>query len=101
MCATTISMRGTTFSTTVPPFHRHEFGAEAGGPIIRNTLFFEGEYAGLWQTLREPNLILVPTSDERNGLVILNGYQYQVPMNSVAQQNLSKYPMPDRGSSLT
>jgi hypothetical protein len=86
-------------STTVPPFHRNEFGSRRSDHPKH--VVFRGEYAGLWQTLREPNLILVPTFDERNRLVILNGYQYQVPMNSVAQQILSKCPMLDRGSSPT
>ena len=88
------------FSTTVPPFHRNEFGAEVGGPIIRNNVFFEGEYAGLRQTLGEPTIISVPTSDERQGLVTLNGYQYQVPLNSVAQQILGKYPTPNQPTGL-
>ena len=35
------------FSTSVPPLHRNEFGINIGGPIIKNKLFFDGEYAGL------------------------------------------------------
>ncbi len=70
------------FSTNVPPFHRNEFGVEVGGPIIKEKMFFEGEYAGLRQTLGEPNIASVPTADERKGLVMLNGYQYQVPLNA-------------------
>ncbi len=88
------------FSTSVPPFHRNEFGTEAGGPIVRNNLFFEGEYAGLRQTLGEPTIIAVPTADERSGLVTLNGYQYQVPLNSVAANVLKAYPLPNQPNGL-
>jgi Carboxypeptidase regulatory-like domain len=84
------------FSTSVPPLHRNEFGAELGGPIIRNKAFFEGEYAGLRETEGEPTIMAVPTADERTGLVTINSNQYQVPLNSVAQAVLNAYPMPNQ-----
>jgi hypothetical protein len=88
------------FSTSPPPFHRSEFGADLGGPIFKNKLFFEGEYAGLRQTLGEPTIIPVPTAAERTGLVTIGGYQYQVPLNSVAAVVLNKYPLPNQPSGL-
>ncbi|MHB8387998.1 MAG: carboxypeptidase-like regulatory domain-containing protein [Acidobacteriaceae bacterium] len=54
------------FSTSVPPFVRNEFGVDLEGPIIKNKLFFAGEYAGLRQTLGEPTIIPVPTATQRN-----------------------------------
>jgi hypothetical protein len=84
------------FSTSVPPLHRNEFGAEIGGPIIRNKAFFEGEYAGLRETEGEPTIMAVPTAEERTGLVTINSNQYQVPLNSVAQTVLNAYPMPNQ-----
>lgn len=83
-------------SSGVSPFQRNEFGATIGGPIWRNKTFFFGEYAGYRQRLGEPTIMEVPTSDERNGLIAINGYQYQAPLNSVAQQVLSKYPSPNQ-----
>jgi hypothetical protein len=83
-------------SNGVSPFQRNEFGATLGGPVIHNKTFFFVEYAGLQQRLGEPTIMNVPTSDERSGIVQINGYQYQVPLNSVAQQVLGKYPLPNQ-----
>jgi Carboxypeptidase regulatory-like domain/TonB dependent receptor-like, beta-barrel len=84
------------FSTTGPaPFQRNEFGVAGGGPILRNKIFFFGQYAGFRQRLGEPTTMNVPTADQRNGLVNVNGYTYQVPLNSVAQGILARYPMPN------
>jgi Carboxypeptidase regulatory-like domain len=38
------------FSTTRPNFHRNQFGASVGGPIIRNKLFFFLSYQGTQQS---------------------------------------------------
>jgi hypothetical protein len=84
------------FATSTPPLHRNEFGTELGGPILRSRLFFEGEYAGLRQTEGEPTVEPVPTAAERTGLETINGYQYQVPLNSVASTVLNAYPMPNQ-----
>lgn len=84
------------FSTTGPaPFQRNEFGVAIGGPIIRNKTFFFGEYAGFRQRLGEPTTMNVPTAAQRTGLVSINGYNYQVPLDSVAAGILGKYPMPN------
>jgi hypothetical protein len=88
------------FSTSVPPLHRNEFGANAGGPILRQKLFFEGEYSGLRQTLGEPTVVPVPTADERTGLVNVGGYQYQVPLNPTAATVLGDYPSPNQANGI-
>ncbi len=84
------------FATSVPPFKRNEFGTTFGGPIKKDKTFFFFEYAGLRQRLGEPDIVAVPTQAERNGIVDVNGFTYQVPLNSVAQQVLGKYPMPNQ-----
>lgn len=91
------------FATSVSPLKRSEFGATFGGPIQKDKTFFFGEYAGLRQEAGGPNLVAVPTADERTGLVSIpdpnNPAQtdvLQVPLNSVAQSILNKYPMPNQ-----
>jgi len=84
------------FATSVPPFKRNEFGVTFGGPIRKEKTYFFGEYAGLRQRLGEPQIVTVPTAGQRQGNVTINGFNYQVPLNPVAQQILSKYPMPNR-----
>ena len=84
------------FATSVPPLHRNEFGVNLGGPILKNKLFFEGEYAGLRETVGEPTIMSVPTADQRKGLVTIGNYQYQVPLNAVAAAVLNKYPFPNQ-----
>jgi hypothetical protein len=79
-------------SRGVSPLQRNEFGATIGGPIIRDRTFFFGEYAGFRQLTGTPTPMLVPTAAQRTGLVTIGGYQYQVPLNSVAQQVLNGYP---------
>jgi len=88
------------FSSTGPaPFQRNEFGGTIGGPILRDKLFFFGEYAGLRQRLGEPTQLIVPTAAERTGLVSVNGYNYQVPLNATAATILNKYPVAPGGGS--
>ena len=92
----------------VPPFKRNEFGATFGGPIRKEKTFFFVEYAGLRQRLGEPNVVQVPTADERTGIVPYNYYDpttqtttvhtFQVPVNSVAGAIINKYPLPNHAT---
>jgi hypothetical protein len=84
------------FSTSLPPFQQNDFGATIGGPIYRNKTFFFGEYAGFRQRLGEPTIISVPTAAERTGMVTINNFDYQVPLNPVAAKVLAMYPSPNQ-----
>ncbi|MGH9451629.1 MAG: carboxypeptidase regulatory-like domain-containing protein, partial [Terriglobia bacterium] len=89
------------FATSVPPFRRNEFGATFGGPIKKDKTFFFVEYAGLRQRLGEPDIVSVPTAAERTGAVTITGPDgqpdaLQAPLNPIAQQVLSRYPMPNQ-----
>jgi carboxypeptidase family protein len=91
------------FAAKVPPFERNEFGGTIGGPIKKDQTFFFGQYAGLSQRLGEPSIIPVPTDAERQGIVTITGSNgqpetLQVPLNSVAQQALARYPEPNQPS---
>jgi hypothetical protein len=87
----------------VPPFRRNEFGGTFGAPIKKDKTFFFLEYAGLRQRLGEPDIVVVPTASEKTGVVTIADPvipdfedQLQVPLNSVAQTILSKYPPPNQ-----
>jgi hypothetical protein len=49
------------------PFRRHQFGAHAGGAIIKNKLFFFGDYAGQRELRGLDYLNTVPTAAVRSG----------------------------------
>jgi Carboxypeptidase regulatory-like domain/TonB dependent receptor len=51
----------------IPPFHRYQVGAAAGGPIIRNKTFIFGDYEGIFQDLSATFTNHVPSSAARNG----------------------------------
>ena len=50
-----------------PAFHRDQFGATIGGPIIKNKLYFFAYYEGLRQGTPATFLATMPTTSERSG----------------------------------
>jgi hypothetical protein len=50
-----------------PPYNRNEFGATAGGPVIKNKTFFFGSYEGLRQRTARTNVLSVGTAAMRAG----------------------------------
>jgi len=82
----------------VPPFRRNEFGGTFGGPIKKDRTFFFGQYAGFRQRRGSPLEISVPTAEERQGIVNIPGTDdhWTVPLNSVAQDVASRYPLPNQ-----
>jgi outer membrane receptor protein involved in Fe transport len=70
---TDLNATGFLFSPTVfqkPTLQRNQFGATIGGPIIRNKLFFFGDYEGQRQLQRYLNFDSIPDVNDRNGLLI-------------------------------
>ena len=55
---------------SVPPFRRNQFGASAGGPIVKNRTFIFGDYEGVRQSLTSSDLIFVPTQQARGGHLV-------------------------------
>jgi hypothetical protein len=54
----------------VPPFKRNQFGATAGGPVIKDRTFFFADYEGLRQSLSQTNTITVPSQNAHNGILV-------------------------------
>jgi hypothetical protein len=52
-----------------PTFHRNQFGATIGGPLIKDKLFFFGDYEGLRQTQGYLNFYSVPSTNDRLGIL--------------------------------
>jgi hypothetical protein len=51
----------------IPPFKRNQFGADAGGPIKKNKLFFFADYEGTRERKSITKAETVPTQNEDNG----------------------------------
>src|SRR5215472_1471451 len=69
---TSLNATGFLFSPAVfvkPTLHRNQFGLSIGGPIIKNRLFFFGDYEGFRQTQTYLNFDSIPTLNERNGIL--------------------------------
>lgn len=56
-------------SKNLPPFHRNQFGASAGGPIYKNKTFFFANYEGFRQSLGGTNTDKVPSQNAAQGFV--------------------------------
>lgn len=52
-----------------PSLHRNQFGVTIGGPIIKNKLFFFGDYEGFRQTQGYLNFYSVPDANDRAGIL--------------------------------
>src|SRR5919202_2847198 len=77
---------------TAAPFQRNQFGGTAGGPIVKNRLFYFGSYEGLRQDLSLTHLARLPNAAAHNGVL---------PTGTVTISSLVKpyldllYPIPN------
>ena len=69
---TDLNATGFLFSPSVfvkPPLQRNQFGATIGGPIVKNRLFFFGDYEGLRQLQHYLNFDSIPSMTDRQGIL--------------------------------
>jgi hypothetical protein len=71
-----------------PPFKRNQFGASAGGPILKQKLFIFGDYEGVRQSTIQTTLITVPSPAARSG----NFTTGTVTVDPVAAKYLQFFP---------
>lgn len=70
------------FDVGKPPIRRNEFDAGLGGPIIKNKMFFFGDYQGLREVDSSQFLGIVPTTLERQGNFSQSGYTIYNPQTT-------------------
>ena len=75
----------------VPPFIRNQFGATAGGPIVKDKTFFMGSYEGVRRKLSQGILETVPSLSARGG--VLGGET--IPIDPDVAPFLALYPLPN------
>lgn len=82
-------------------FNNNQFGATAGGPLLRDKTFFLASYEGQRLRVGQPQFARVPTLAERAGLFFnpfLNR-PVQLPVDAVAKKILDRYvPLPNAES---
>jgi hypothetical protein len=69
---TSLNAVGFQFSPSVflkPTLQRNQFGAVIGGPIVKNKLFWFGDYEGYRQLQRYLNFDSIPTATDRAGIL--------------------------------
>src|SRR6266404_9710906 len=89
------------------PFHRNQFGATVGGPIVKNRAFFFLDYEGFRQIRNIPAFLTIPSLAQRQGILPtavtnpLTGKSYpagtQIPASDIqpwAQAVLAGLPAP-------
>jgi hypothetical protein len=75
------------FSPSVPVLKQNQFGAAAGGPVMKNRVFVFGSYQGL--TVRQQAQTvqaLVPTAAQRNGDFTALGKALTDPIDPITQK---------------
>lgn len=99
-----------------PEYRRNLYGGTVGGPILRNRLFFFGDYQGIKANIGRTVISTVPTLAERQGIftgvshiynpastAVVNGVNVRqefpndiinVPFDPAAQALLARFPLP-------
>jgi hypothetical protein len=89
--------------STIPPFRRNQFGAEAGGPIRKDKVFVFGDYEGIRQSKGITTLDTVPSAAARTGNLCSVPDNPPCPasiqggVDPSAQKYLPLWPLPNGG----
>ncbi len=88
-----------------PPLERNQFGGVVGGPIMKNKMFFFGDYEGFRQDRKSPVFSTIPNSQQVAGILTVDvrdprtGTVYPagttIPMTAFARKVLSGLPAPN------
>jgi hypothetical protein len=84
----------------IAEFRRNQFGASAGGPILKGRTFIFGDYEGLRQYQGANTSSIVPSAAARSGsLCVAAGgnpcaTHTQIPVNAAVAPYLTFYPLP-------
>jgi hypothetical protein len=73
------------------PFRRNQFGAAAGGPIVRNRTFFFVNYEGRRQSLTSTSIATVPSLSARSGHLASG----TITVDAEAQRYLGLFALPN------
>jgi len=80
------------FDAGIPPFHRNQFGASAGGPVRKGRTFFFADYEGLRQSLGVTRVDTVPSATAHAGQLSTGS----VPVDQVVKRYLDAFfPLPN------
>src|ERR1700730_5972120 len=82
-------------NTPLAAFRRNQFGAAAGGPIIKDKTFIFGDYEGMRQAKGITTTIKIPSLNARLG-ILANGTI--VPVDAAAAAMFRMYPTPTPGT---
>ncbi|MBV9084880.1 MAG: TonB-dependent receptor, partial [Acidobacteriaceae bacterium] len=80
------------FDKAKSPFRRNQFGADAGGPIVKDKLFIFGDYEGVRQGLTTTQLDIVPSPAARSGHLASG---QTITVDPKVQPYLALYPVPN------
>ncbi len=94
-----------------PPMHRNQFGGTVGGPVVKNKIFFFGDYEGYRNLRKTLYYASIPSMNDRAGVLPvavvnpLTGALFpagtRIPMIPFAQQVLAGLPAVPAGAPRT
>jgi outer membrane receptor protein involved in Fe transport len=85
-------------NSRIPPFHRDQFGASGGVPIIKNKTFVFFDYEGIRQRKSDTFSNVVPSANARTGFLCSNcvlALQQHITVDPKVVPYLGFYPLPN------